>query len=134
MEVYGLMDVGATDDWILIGEGGNGSFAVGIGDDGSSSSANVGTTGTLTNTLDNTDYSSPTRNTIHDDVKAIGGFVTQGVRGIDLTAGSLETGLVVFRYNSSAFHLDGDARHFIVTTSLTTSERSDLHTWLDGEK
>lgn len=132
MECYALIELNGEVYSLLLGEDLNSSFGSGIFQDGSSSAVDAGTTGTITHTVDGVDQSSPTRGTLYNALDAAGpGYVVQGLRGIDLSG--LTTTLMPLAY-TGAIRFLGNARHFILTTPLTTSERADLDTWLDGEK
>lgn len=133
MEVYALIERDGDTYWTLLGEDDNSGFYSGIAQSGSGSATDQGTTGTITHSVDNSDLTSPTRDTIYDAVVAAEpGYVTQGVRGIDLSG--LASTLMPLAYNTGLVRFSGNARHFVITEALTTDERADLHIWFDGEK
>lgn len=133
MEVFALIEPTSATAWVLGGKFGDSGAYLGIAENGSGStlieSANFGTP---TYSVNGTDITSPTRDKLYDAVKDTSGLKVMAARGVDLT-GLDATFAPLGMQMPNTYSLTGTVRHYVITTGLTTQERSDLINWLMGQ-
>lgn len=134
MEVFALIEPDAGISWVLGGRyNDGGTNYLGYSGNGDASTyVQNGSFGTPTYSVNGTDIATPTRDKLYDAVKDTAGRKVMAARGVDLTGAGSSFAPVGYQLANTA-SLIGTIKHYVITTGLTTQERSDLVTWLMGQ-
>lgn len=136
MEVYILVRTGTEDDFMMLGEEGDASAYLGLADSGAGGSPQ-GDFGTPTYMLDGSDVASTTRGTLYtnwDNVAATADRVL-GARAVDMSGKTGDGALLLAAYDlQGLFQFTTTIARVIITTALTTQERSDTNDIFTGLK
>lgn len=129
MEIFGRFDVDGKNTWTLLGKDFASTTWAGAAFQNQGAAVDSTFSGTITHSVNGTDVSPASQGDLYTDVTGAGaGFVTQSLRGIDLSS---EVNLMVFSFNNIFDkRLRGHAKYWLVTTSLTTGERASVNSIL----